>query len=243
MNKMPNKNKKKEKISANNKNSKRSKSVKPKKLLRQSESTVSLLNKKIKKKSSFDKDKISINKKILNNENNSFLTSIRDIISIKNEMDFLYNHLNLKFKYKNYYNNILTKNNNNNTNTNNYYSENKIKYNIKSYFSDKNSVKENNSPIKRSKIKAMDNLYLYKKKNTSYKIYHQPELITSGPIKFKLNQNSFFNSKYTNKRLNKKSHRIRNVFFPSISSCIFNDKNKFNVNKINSACKILLEKD
>ena len=236
---MPSKIKKKEKLSFGDENSQRSKSVKPKKFLKQLESNVNLLNKKIKKKSSFDKDKNIISKKLLNNEKNSFCTSIRDIITIKNEMDFLYSHLNLKFKYKNYYNNILSKNNNtNNNNTNNYYFENKSNYNIKSYCSDKNKVKENNnSPIKRTKIKAMDNLYLYKKKNTSYKIYHQPELITTGPIKYKLNQNSFFNSKYTNKRVNKNRNKIRNAFFPSITSC------KFNVNKINSACKILLEKD
>ena len=155
-------------------------------------------------------------------------------------MDFLNSHLDIKFKYNHYYNNILSKNNINN---NNYFSENKTNYNIQSYFSNRNSIKENSSINRSKKMKAMDNLYLYKKNNNSYKIYQQPELLSSRPFNYKLNQNSFFNSKYTNKKLNRNSYRIRNVFFPSITSCISNEKNKFNVNKINNACKILLEKD
>ena len=201
---MPNKNKKKGKIVTNNKNNKRSsQSVKTKKLLKQSNSALNILNKKIRKKPSLDKDKNSEEKTVLNNEKNSFFTSIKDIISIKNEMDFLNSHLDIKFKYNHYYNNILSKNNINN---NNYFSENKTNYNIQSYFSNRNSIKENSSINRSKKMKAMDNLYLYKKNNNSYKIYQQPELLSSRPFNYKLNQNSFFNSKYTNKKLNRNSY-------------------------------------
>ena len=224
---MSSKNKSKEKNASKNK--KRPKSVTPK-TQKQSDSTRIIFNKKNKNLS----NKTNIKNNYISNRSNNFLSSLHEINLINNELDFLSSNLNIKFN--NYYKNLVLKSYNSNN-----CSENKSNYNINSYFSDNKKSKEYNTSINtNSKIKPMDNLYLYKQKNNSFKIYRQPELIKSR-INNTFKNNSLLNLKYSKIKPKLNSYRIRNVFLPSFP--YFIKKKKFNINFINKACKILLEKD
>ena len=225
---MPSKNKSKGKNASQNK--KRPKSVLPKTTQKQSDTTKIIFNKKNKNLS----NKTNIKNNYISNKCNNFLSSLQEINSINNELDFLSSNLNIKFN--NYHKNLVLKNYNSNN-----CSENKSNYNINSYFYDNKKSKEyNTSNNTNSKIKPMDNLYLYKQKNNSFKIYRQPELIKSH-INNTFKNNSLLNLKYSKIKPKLNSYRIRNVFLPSFP--YFIKKKKFNINFINNACKILLEKD
>ncbi len=216
---MPSKNKSKEKNSSKNK--KRAKSVLQKKTKNLLDSNWSISNKK------------NINKKHSIKSNN-FFTSLKELNSINNELDSL--SINLDFKFNHYHKNIVLKNNNSNQ-----YSENKSHDKINSYFyENKKRSQYNTSTNNNSKIKVMDNLYLYKQKNSSFKIYRQPELIT-----FHSNNSTFKNNylKFSKLKPKLNNYRIRNVFLPSRPYLLFNKKKKFNINNINNACKILLSND
>ena len=217
------KNKTKEKLSSKNKKNvknKKSKSIKSKILLSPPNS------------SRISSNKIKKQKTELNNNKNNFFSSKRVINKINNELDNLYNDLNLKFKYYNIYKKIFQNNYNSNE-----------KKNINTKFLDNNKSKNYNSEINYIKIKAMDNLYLYKQKNISHRIYKQPELLKSITFNNKFKHNSFCNLKYSKIKPNVNTYRIRNSFIPSIYSFSNNKTKKFNINNINNACKILLEKD
>lgn len=235
---MPNKNKQKGNIKIKSKNIKRAKSVLPKKSSKQTESSETTSNKNNKNKGLLSKKKNK--KKYIINKRRNFLSSIRQLTTINNELDFLSSDLNIKFKINNYDNNILFKDNNHNK----LFDENKINFKINSYLYDKNKFRESYSSINNNRRKAMDNLYLYKQnnRNLSYKIYRQPEIIASRPInRFKLN--SVLNFKNLGKIPNINSYKMKNIIYPSMPSFFHNPKKKFNINNINNACKIMLEKD
>ena len=218
------KDKGKEKSSKKDKYNNRSKSVKSKKLMKSSSNKISNpLNHK-------NKFKTPLNKKRINkNKEKSYLSSIRLITSINNDLDTLNNVINSKFNYNNY----------------NYNKNNSIfEYNN---YNNKNSYK---SSLNILRIKKMDDLYLYKQKNNlynSHKIYIQPEseLNKLFPSKKISKYNSFFHSQFSKKKLNINNYNIkRNIFFPFISSSFPFYKNKnFNISNINNACKVLLERD
>ena len=85
----------------------------------------------------------------------------------------------------------------------------------------------------------MDNLYLYKQKNNynNYKINKNPEVIRHIQIRnrFKHNSHNSFYDKL------KKDEVIS--IFPSINGLHFQKNKKFDILNINSACKILLQKE
>ena len=171
---------------------------------------------KINKVSLTQRNKTPINKNsITSNKINSFFSSIKIITTINNELDILNNDLSSKLKY----------------NFNNNYGYKNYNYNMKSF--NNNQFIENNNSFKKNKIKKMDNLYLYKEKNNFHKIYRQPGLTKTLSIRNRFKHNSFYNMQ----------NQKRNILFPSLYMPSFCKNIKFDINSINNACKILLDKD
>ena len=216
----------------NESKSKKSKSH-SKKILRSSKSISNPLNKR-------NSSKISLKDK----DEKRYFSSMKVLTSINNELELLNNDLNSKFKYtnifnKNYLNDILLekKDNNNliedynaNAHDNNYY--NNMFIGIRNSFNN-------------SKIKKMDNLYLYKQKYNSinnHMIYKQPDIQKRTlPINDKFKHHSFYRFK-PKQNINRFKIR-RNLFFPNISSFPLHQNKKINLDNINMACKILLADD
>jgi hypothetical protein len=181
------------------------------------------------------------NKTALNDKDEkSYFSSMKVITSINNELELLNNDINSKFKNsnifnRNYINNILFEKKDSliddyNFKDNNFYDNKLIEF--------KNSF--NNT-----KIKKMENLYLYKQKYNSinnHMIYKQPDIQKRTlPISNRFKHNSFYKFK-PKQNINRFKLR-RNLFFPSISSFPLQQSKKFNLDNINLACKILLEED
>ena len=183
------------------------------------------------------------NKTDLNDKDEkSYFSSMKVLTSINNELELLNNDINTKFKKnnniffnKNYINNILFEKKDNliddyNAIDNNYYNN--------KFMGIKNSF--NNT-----KIKKMENLYLYKQKYNSinnHMIYKQPDIQKRTlPISNRFKHNSFYRFK---PKQNINRFKLRNnLFFPSISSHPLHQNKKINLDNINLACKILLEED
>ncbi len=222
---MPIKNKKKDEILFKHK--KKSKSLKAK--LKKSSSN------KNKIKPLLSQRKLSSayfhNNSSMTNSKNSFYSSIRIITSINNELDLLKNDLNSKFKFINY---------KNNSNINLFNKKNLCNSNCSSSINNKNNNKflDYKTSGKNTKIKKMDNLYLYKDKNkynyNNYKIYKQPETFRYLQIRNRYKNNSIYDKP-------KKDKVIR--IFPSINIPHFMKNKKFDMHNINNACNILLQKD
>ena len=183
------------------------------------------------------------NKTALNDKDEkSYFSSMKVITSINNELELLNNDINSKFKKsnifnKNYLNNILFEKRDNliddyNANDNDNYYYNNNFFGIKNLFNN-------------TKIKKMENLYLYKQKYNSinnHMIYKQPDIQKRTlPLSNKFKHNSFY--RFKPKQNNNRFKLRRNLFFPSISSFPLHQNKKFNIDNINLACKILLEDD
>ena len=171
----------------------------------------------------------------------NYYSSMKVITTINNELELLNNDINSKFKNnniffnKNYINNILFDKRDNliddyNVNNNNYYNNKFI--GIKNSFNN-------------TKIKKMENLYLYKQKYNSinnHMIYKQPDIQKRTlPISNRIKHNSFYRFK---PKQNINRFKLRNnLFLPNITSFPLHQNKKFNLDNINLACKILLEED
>ena len=97
-------------------------------------------------------------------------------------------------------------------------------------------------PMK-TKIKIMDNLYLYKQK-TNFISYFKPPpdlLKVNNAFNNKLKYNSFTNLKNKIKKIKIESNSARNRCYRLLPSLRANKI--FNINNIHKACKILLGKD